>query len=108
MKKRMIMLAAVLVFSTMAVDANEKTGTVKIVDTKAKTITVTAARDLVFTVTDTTKIVQGEAKKTLADIKVGGTVDVVYDNAGDTRTATKITILSAEEKKTEKPATKGK
>ena len=80
MKKRMIMLAAVLVFSTMAVYANEKTGTVKIVDTKAKTITVTAARDLVFTVTDTTKIVQGEAKKTLADIKVGGTVEVVYDN----------------------------
>jgi Cu/Ag efflux protein CusF len=96
MKKAMLLLVAVAVvlgFSAMAVYANEKTGVVKSVNVQGKTIVVMAARELTFTVTDTTKIVQGEKAMTLADIKVGAKVTVVYDNAGETRTATKITIL---------------
>jgi Cu/Ag efflux protein CusF len=87
-------LVVVLGLSAMAAHANEKTGVVKSVDVKAKTVIVTAARDLTFTVTDATKIVQGDQAKTLADIKVGAKVHVEYDNVGDTRTATKITILA--------------
>jgi Cu/Ag efflux protein CusF len=96
MKKGMLLLTvAVLVLglSAMAVHANEKTGVVKSVDLKARTVTVTVARDMVFTVTDATKVVQGDQAKTLADIKVGAKVHVEYENAGETRTASKITIL---------------
>ena len=62
-------------------------------DAQAKTITVMVTRELTFTVTDDTKIVQGDAAKTLADIKEGDTVTVVYmRESADKRVATKITI----------------
>jgi Cu/Ag efflux protein CusF len=104
MKNAMLLLLAVAVvlgFSSMAVYANEKTGVVKSVNVEGKTLVVTAARDLTFTVTDKTKILLGDKEKTLADIKAGDKVTVVYDNAGETRTATKITILPVPEKKAE-------
>jgi Cu/Ag efflux protein CusF len=104
MKKSLLLLVAVAVvlgFSAMAVYANEKTGVVKSVNVEGKTLVVTAARELTFTVTDATKIVQGDKEKTLADIKVGAKVTVVYENAGETRTASKITILAVPEKKAE-------
>ena len=55
------------------------TGNVKAVDMKAMTITVTKmmkdkAEDTVVTVSDKTKIMMGEAKKALADVKVGDKV----------------------------------
>jgi len=104
MKKAMLLLVAValvLGFSAMAVYANEKTGPVKSVNVEKKTLVVTTGptRDLTFTITDKTKILLGDKEKTLADIKVGDKVDVIYDNAGETRTATKITILPVPEKK---------
>jgi len=97
MKKGMLLLTVlvlVLGLSAMAVYANEKTGVVKSVNVQGKTLVVTAARDLTFAVTDATKIVQGDKALTLADIKVGAKVHVEYENAGDTRTASKITILA--------------
>ncbi len=73
-----------------------KTGVVKKVDVDAKQIVVMVKRELTFTVTDATKIVQGEEAKKLADIKVDAKVTVEYTRQGDTRTAVKITILPAE------------
>jgi hypothetical protein len=70
-----------------------KTGTVKKVDLAAKEMVVMVARELTFTVTETTKIVQGDAAKKLADIKVDAKVTVDYTRQGDTRTAKKIEIL---------------
>ena len=69
-----------------------KTGVVKKVDVEGKKITVMVARELTFTVTDATKIVQGDAAKTLADIKVGANVTVEYTRDGDNRVAVKIAI----------------
>jgi hypothetical protein len=72
-----------------------KTGIVKKVDADAKQVVVMVARELTFTVTDATKIVQGDEAKKITDIKVEAKVTVEYTRAGDTRTATKIVILPA-------------
>ena len=74
--------------------AQTKTGTVKKVDVAAKQIVVLVKRELTFTVTDATQIVQGDAPKKLADIKVDNQVSVEYVKDGDTRTAKKIAILA--------------
>lgn len=71
-----------------------KTGTVKKVDVDAKQVVVMVARELTFSVTDETKIVQGDTSKKLADIKVDAKVTVDYVRDGDTRTAKKIAILA--------------
>ncbi len=72
-----------------------KTGVVKKVDADAKKIVVMVARELTFAVTDATKIAQGDAAKTLADIKEGATVTVVYSFEGkDNRVASKITLAA--------------
>ena len=71
-----------------------KTGTVKKVDVGGKQIVVMVARELTFTVTDATQIVQGDAPKKLADIKVDNQVSVEYVKEGETRTAKKIAILA--------------
>ena len=100
--KRIILLAtvgAVLLGWAVTAPAAEgnvqtKTGIVKKVDAAAKQIVVMVTRELTFTVTDTTKIVQGDAAKTLADIKVDAKVTVDYSRDGDTRTAKKIVILA--------------
>ncbi|MCX6897213.1 MAG: hypothetical protein NT105_00805 [Verrucomicrobia bacterium] len=73
--------------------AQTKTGTVKKVDVEAKQIVVMAARELSFTITDSTKIQQhGKAVK-LSDIKVDANVSVEYVKDGDKRTAKKIVLL---------------
>jgi hypothetical protein len=100
--KKLVLLATVtlMVFglSLAVVSAAEgkapqtKTGTVKKVDVKQKQVVVMAARELTFTVTDETKIVQGDTPKKLADIKVDAKVTVDYTRDGDTRTAKKIKI----------------
>ena len=74
--------------------AQTKTGTVKKVDVAGKQIVVLVARELTFTVTDSTQIVQGDAPKKLADIKVDNQVSVEYVKEGETRTAKKIAILA--------------
>ena len=70
-----------------------KTGIVKKVDMDAKQVVVMVARELTFTVTDSTKIVQGDEVKKLTDIMVDDKVTVEYTREGDTRTARKIAIL---------------
>jgi Cu/Ag efflux protein CusF len=79
------------------------TGDVKAVDMKAKTITVTKtmkgkAEETVATVDDKTKIMMGEEKKALADVKVGEKVKVVYKEVEGKNVAKSITIMPAEKK----------
>jgi Cu/Ag efflux protein CusF len=101
--RKWMLFAAVAVAAlgmTMALYAEEgkpatqtKSGTVTKVDVDGKKVTVMVARELTFTVTADTKIVQGDAAKTLADIKVGAKVTVEYIRGdGEARTAVKITI----------------
>ena len=70
-----------------------KTGIVRKVDAEAKQIVVMVARELTFTVTDATKIVQGDQPRKLADIKVDDKVSVTYARKDDVRTAITIEIL---------------
>ena len=73
-----------------------KTGIVKKVDVAGQKIVVMVARELTFTITKDTKIVQGDAAKTIADIKEGASVTVDYTRAGkDSRVAVKIDIAAA-------------
>jgi Cu/Ag efflux protein CusF len=79
------------------------TGDVKAVDMKAKTITVTKmmkdkAEETVATVDDKTKIMMGEEKKALADVKVGEKVKVVYKEVEGKNVAKSITIMPAAKK----------
>ena len=103
--RRMAMLAALgvgVLGLAIAVQAAEegkdkvqiKTGIVKKVDTDARQVVVMVARELTFTVTDATKIVQGDEAKKMTDIKVDAKVTVDYTREGDTRTARKIAILA--------------
>jgi Cu/Ag efflux protein CusF len=71
-----------------------KMGLVRKVDASAKQVVVMVTRELTFTVTDSTKIVQGDEAKKLADVKVGAKVTVEYVRDGDSRTAKKIVILA--------------
>lgn len=73
-----------------------KTGVVQKVDLAAKQIVVMVSRELTFTITDATKIVQGDADKKLADIKVNAKVTVDYTRTGDVRIAQKIVILGGQ------------
>lgn len=75
--------------------AQTKSGTVTKVDVEGKTVTVSigSAPALSFTVTDDTKIVEGDAAKTLADVKVDAKVTVEYvRKSSAVREAVKITI----------------
>jgi len=90
----------VLGLSTAVIGAAEekgagqtKTGTVKKVDVDAKQIVVMAARELTFTITDSTKIQQHGKPVKLSDIKVDANVSVEYVKDGDKRTAKKIVLL---------------
>ena len=69
-----------------------KAGIVKKVDVAAKQIVVMAARELTFTVTDATQIVQGSTAKKIDDIKVDAKVTVDYMKEGEKRSAKKIVI----------------
>jgi hypothetical protein len=92
---RMMMLG-VLVLGLTSLVAGEpqiKVGTVKKVDVAAKQIVVQVARELTFTLTDSTKIMEGGAPKKISDIKVDGKVNVVYVKDDDTRIASQATIL---------------
>ena len=98
--KLMVLGLMVLGLSTAMVNAAEgkgavqtKTGTIKKVDAEAKQIVVMVARELTFTITDDTKILQDEKPAKLADIKVDGKVSVDYVKEGEKRTAQKIVLL---------------
>jgi predicted peptidase len=73
-----------------------KTGIVKKVDISASQVVVLVARELTFTVTESTRIVQGDDARRLADVKVGAKVTVDYSREGDIRTAKKIAILASD------------
>ena len=97
----MVMGLMVCGFAALTIGAEEgkgaeqnKVGTVKKVDVDGKQVTVMVARELTFTVTDRTKIMQDSKAKKLADIKVDAKVSVDYVKDGNTRTARKIVILS--------------
>ncbi len=47
-------------------------------DASAKQVVVMVARELTFTVAESTKIVQGDQAKKLADVKVGAKVTKVF------------------------------
>jgi hypothetical protein len=87
-------LSAVVLSAAEGKAVQTKTGTVKKVDVDGKQIVVMVTRELMFTVTDETKIVQGDLPKKLADIKVKAKVTVVYVKEGDARNAKKIVILA--------------
>ncbi len=80
------------------------TGNVKAVDMKAMTITVTkmmkgkAAEDTVVTVSDKTKIMMGEAKKALADVKAGDKVTAKYTESEGKNMAKSVAIHEPEKK----------
>lgn len=77
-------------------EKSTKTGVVQKVDVAGMKVVVMVTRELTFTVTTDTKIVQGDVAKTLADIKVGDNVTVDYTRADkETRKATKIAIAAA-------------
>ena len=74
-------------------DASQtKSGTVTKVDATAKQVVVMVTREMTFTVTDTTKILQGNTSKKIDDIKVGAKVAIDYVRKGEARVATKITL----------------
>ena len=78
--------------------AQTKEGEVKKVDVAGNKLVVLVARELTFTVTEKTKIRQGDDAKTLADVKVGDRVKVSYNRTGDNRVATNVAILGTEKK----------
>ena len=51
------------------------------------------AVDTTFTVNDQTKVAEGDAVKTVADLKAGQHVVVTYTVAGETKTATMVKIM---------------
>ncbi len=76
------------------------TGEVKAVDTKAMTVTVTKmmkgkAEETMVTVSDKTKIMMGEEKKALADVKAGDKVTVKYKEVEGKKVAKSIAIHEA-------------
>ena len=96
----LVVWSAMLLTSTVAsLGAEEnkdhvqtKTGIVTKVDMAAKQVTIMVMRELTFTVTDSTKITQGDEAKKFSDIKVNTSVTVDYTRKGDTRTAQIIAI----------------
>lgn len=73
-----------------------KTGTVTKVDPNTGTIEVMMARALTFSVTPDTQILQGGAPATLANVKVGATVTVVYSRLSEqNRVASRVTIAAS-------------
>ena len=73
-----------------------KTGVVRNVDPVAKQVVVIVAREMTFSITAATRIVQGDQARNFADIKVGAKVTIEYTREGDTRTAMKIEIRTRE------------
>jgi len=87
-----------------SVAGETKTGTVKSVDVKAKTFVLEREpRPMTMTVNDKTVItLDGKASTFEAAIKVDAKVSVTYTKAGDTRTATKVEVTTAEKKEEKK------
>lgn len=80
--------------------AKRVTGNVAAVDSNAKTITVKGKKgDVVISVDDKTKIMAGKDAKTLADIKAGDKVAVMYIEADGKNIAKSININIAPAKK---------
>ena len=75
-----------------AVAATSATGTVKTVDVEKGTLVVTVENaDVNLVINNETKVTEGDAAKTLADVKVGLKVTVSY--AGEKNTVVSIAIV---------------
>ena len=94
-------IALALALVALAADPQTKTGVVKSVDVKAKTLVVKLTpRDLTFTVTDTTTFTLDGKPSTLEEaVKEGFKVSVTYTREGDTRMATKVETTTVQESK---------
>ena len=102
--KVLVVAVALLVavgVSFAAGEAKTAKGAVKSITADTLVITVakhgeTEAHDLTFTVTKDTTVVEGDAAKTIADVKVAGHVTVEFTvatvDAKEVRTALKISI----------------
>ena len=79
------------------------TGEVTAVDAKANTLTVKGKKgDVMVSTDDKTSVMEGKAKKTLADVKAGDKVTVHYTEADGKNVAHKVAIKAAPAKKAEK------
>jgi Cu/Ag efflux protein CusF len=79
--RKLVITAAAFAFVAVATVANaaEVTGSIKAIDTKASTITLSDGKT--YQLVKTIKI---------ADLKVGEKVKVIFDTSGKTMTATKV------------------
>ncbi len=94
---RLLTPVFVAIFASLAVAAEGQTknGVIKSVDEKAKTITVTVARDLVITTDDKTTFTLDGKASTFADAaKAECKVTVTYVKSGENRLASKIEVTS--------------
>jgi Cu/Ag efflux protein CusF len=118
MKKAIaIVLSIMFVFAlTSATFAAEKkagkamqvTGEVTNIDAKANTLTVKGKKgDVAISVDDKTAIMAGKEKKSLADVKVGDKVKVMYSDADGKMMAKSVHMMGAKKmEKMEKKAEK--
>jgi Cu/Ag efflux protein CusF len=112
--KKIIAIVVALIFvlaftsaSFAAAKTHSVTGEVTAVDSAAKTVTLKAKKgEVVISIAEKTSIKEGKEKKSLADIKAGDKVTVMYTEADGKMTAKSITLKGAmmkhEKKKTEK------
>ena len=85
-----LLLVAAVVCAAEAAVATKVVGTVKAVDVEKNTLTVTTEKgDVTVTTTKETKVTEGDAAKTLADVKVGAKVAVTV---GEKNVATAVSI----------------
>ena len=81
------------------------TGEVTAVDAAANTLTVKGKKgDVMLSTDDKTTVMEGKAKKTLADVKAGDKVTVHYSEADGKNVAHKVVMKAAPAKKAEKKA----
>jgi hypothetical protein len=97
---RMLVVAVALLVAVgltfAAGEALKAMGKVKEVSAEKLVLTVgkeAAAKDMTFAVTKETKVTEGDAAKTIADVKVGAHVSVEYTVAGEKLTATAIKVM---------------
>ena len=99
-----VVLAACLAAVAWAADTQPapqtKTGTIKSVDADAKTFVLTRdPQPMTFTVDDKTVFTLNGKESTFKAVKADLAATVTYTRSGDTRTATKVILVSADPKK---------
>ena len=101
---RMLVVAVALLVAVgvtfAAAETMKVTGAVKSVDVEKSTLVVAVAKaagaeptNMTFTVTKETRVSEGDAAKTLADLKAGLRVTVEYTATDAALTATSVTVV---------------